>query len=476
VPENRANLAWDVLLDVAGQPPGALSARLTGALRSAIRAGRVVAGSLLPPSRLLAAELGCSRWTVTEAYQQLVAEGYLEAHVGSGTRVVWREGHTRDAVRGVPVRRPPADRPRIDLSPGLPDLRAFPRDRWLAALRTAAAALPYQQLGYPAPGGEQQLREILADYLYRVRGAVVRPEDLVICGGVTDAVTRLSAVARAAGLGAIAMEDPGWPRLRAVVASSGLRLVPVAVDEYGLRVDDLEREPDVRLVVVSPAHQFPNGSVLAPQRRARLLEWARRVDGLVVEDDYDAEFRYDRRPVGTLQGADPDRVALAGSLSKTLSPALGIGWIATPPRWTPALRDLRPPGPGVLDQLAFAEFLSSGGYDRHLRATRKRYRDRRDALVEALAERLPGWTVSGAAAGLHLLLDAPLAGDGGGPNSRDVVRRAAAAGLEVGSAREYRVHNGALDPALVLGYGNLRDSEVTTAVDLLAAVLASASG
>jgi GntR family transcriptional regulator/MocR family aminotransferase len=335
--------------------------------------------------------------------------------------------------------------------------------------------LPHQQLCYPAPGGEPQLREILADYLHRVRGALVRPGDLSICGGVTDAVARLCAVARAAGHTAVAMEDPGWTRLRDVVASSGLRLVPVPVDEHGLRVEDLEREPGVRLVVVSPAHQFPTGSVLAPQRRARLLEWVRRVDGLVVEDDYDAEFRYDRHPVGTLQGTDPDRVALAGSLSKTLSPALGIGWIATPPRWTAAVRDLRPPGPGVLDQLAFAGFLSSGAYDRHLRATRKRYRARRDVLVEALAQRLPDCTVSGAAAGLHLLLDVPLARDGNEPDGPGVVRRAAALGLEVASARGYRVHNDALDAALVLGYGNLRDSEVATAVDRLAAALASVS-
>ena len=473
MPESRANLAWDVLLDVAGQPPGALYARLAGALRSAIRAGRLVAGSVLPPSRLLAAELGCSRWTVTEAYQQLAAEGYLDSRVGSGTRVVWQEGDARDGEQRGTALRPVGATPRIDLSPGLPDLRAFPRDRWLAALRAAAAELPHQQLGYPSPGGEPQLREILADYLHRVRGALVRPDDVSICCGVTDAVTRLCAVARAAGHDAVAVEDPGWTRLRDVVASSGLRLVPIAVDEHGLRVEDLEREPGVRLVVVSPAHQFPTGSVLAPQRRARLVEWARRVDGLVVEDDYDAEFRYDRRPVGTLEGADPDRVALAGSLSKTLSPALCIGWIATPPRWTAALRDLGPPGPGVLDQLAFAGFLSSGGYDRHLRATRNRYRARRDALVEALAQRLPDCTVSGAAAGLHLLLDLPRAA-GSEPDGPDLVRRAAALGLEVACAREYRVHNDALDSALVLGYGNLRDSEVSSAVDRLAAALASA--
>lgn len=462
---NQSNLAWDTLLDLAAQPQGPLYARIAEALRRAIRTGRVEAGRVLPPSRLLAAELGCSRWTVTEVYQQLAAEGYVEARVGSGTRVVWREPDPLHRRRPAPSR--PAPATGIDLAPGLPDLRAFPVGRWLAALRAAAATLPYRQLGYPTPGGEPRLREVLAEYLGRVRGAVVDPEQLNICGGVTDAVSRLCAAVHAAGIDAVAMEDPGWTRLRERVAATGLRVVPVPVDEQGLRVETLDRHPDIRLAIVSPAHQFPTGVVLAPRRRAQLLDWARRVDGLIVEDDYDAEFRYDRRPVGTLQGTDPARVALTGSLSKTLSPALGIGWMVTPPRWTSALRDLRAPGPGVLDQIALAEFISSGSYDRHLRAARKRYRVRRDALVSELDRRLPGYTVSGAAAGLHLLLrcpSLPVAGP-------DLVRRAAREGVQVACARQYRVHNTALDSALVLGYGNLAAADVAPAIDRLARAL-----
>jgi GntR family transcriptional regulator / MocR family aminotransferase len=457
VAENQANF----YVDLDAQPPGPLHARLCGALRAAIRAGVLPTGSTLPPSRLLAADLGCSRSTVVEVYQQLVAEGYATSRVGSGTRVALSSS-TEPARAG----RASTAAPRgIDLAPGLPDLRAFPVEKWLGAMRRAAAALPYHRFGYPTPGGEPALRHTLADYLGRVRGADVDPEDVTVCTGVTDGVVRLCGALRAAGLDTVAVEDPGWTRLREAITATGLRTVPVPVDDRGLRTDTLDAA-GARVVVVSPAHQFPSGVVLTPERRAALLAWARRVDGLIVEDDYDAEFRYDRRPVGAMQGTDPQRVALAGSLSKTLSPALGLGWLVTPRRWTGPMRALpRSGAPGVLDQLAFAEFLRSGEYDRHLRAARKRYRARRDALLAALA----GHVVTGAAAGLHLLL-----WPGGGlPDGPRTVHRAAQGGLRVAAARQYRVDNRALDAALVLGYGNLADNEVAEAVARLARATAS---
>ena len=204
--------------------------------------------------------------------------------------------------------------------------------------------------------------------------------------------------------------------------------MPTRVDGHGLRVGDLDADPAVRAVVVSPTHQFPTGVVLPAERRAALLAWARRVDGLILEDDYDAEFRYDRRPVGTMQGADRSRVVLLGSVSKTLSPALGIGWVVAPPSWVEPLRAATgpPAGPPTLDQLAFAAFLQAGSYDRHLRAARKRYRRRRDRLVRALAERLPEARLLGVAAGLHLVV---LLGDA--VDSAEVVGRVAAAGVRV---------------------------------------------
>jgi GntR family transcriptional regulator / MocR family aminotransferase len=302
-----------------------------------------------------------------------------------------------------------------------------------------------------------------------VRGAQIDPADLTVCRGVTDATGRLCRALRAAGVGAVAVEDPGWHRLRETAAAAGLRVVPTRVDGRGLRVDDLDGDPEARAVIVTPTHQFPTGVVLAPERRAALLAWARRVDGLILEDDYDAEFRYDRRPVGTLQGTDRSRVALLGSLSKTLSPALGIGWMATPPAWTGPLRATTGPQPGssTLDQLTFASFLQSGAYDRHLRAARKRYRPRRDRLVRALAERLPGARLLGVAAGLHLLVRLDDTVD-----CAAVVARAAAGGLRVADLATYRRRADAIGPGLVLGYGNLADGQVDEAVALLAAAVA----
>jgi GntR family transcriptional regulator / MocR family aminotransferase len=466
--EFQTNLAWDTLLELGGRP-GPLHARLSGALREAIRDQRVPAGSALPPSRTLAEDLGCSRWVVTEAYAQLAAEGYLEARVGSGTRVrPLGQGETGPPPPPVaPVRAP-----RIDLAPGLPDLRSFPLARWVAALRSVAATLPYAELGYPDPAGHPRLRQLLARYLARVRGAHPDPAQVTICRGVADATGRLCRALHAAGMTAVAVEDPGWHRLREAAAAAGLRVVPVPVDGQGLRVGDLEDRPGVRAVIVGPTHQFPTGVVLSPDRRVALLAWARRVDGLVLEDDYDAEFRYDRRPVGTIQGTDPSRVALLGSLSKTLSPALGIGWAATPPAWTGPFRaTLGPPAvPSTLDQLTFAAFLETGAYDRHLRAARRRFRLRRDRLVRALAERLPDARLLGVAAGLHLLVHL-----GDEVDCAAVVARAAAAGVRVADLDTYRVGNDAAGPGLVLGYGNLTDGQVEEAVTLLAAA-AEATG
>jgi GntR family transcriptional regulator/MocR family aminotransferase len=267
----------------------------------------------------------------------------------------------------------------------------------------------------------------------------------------------------------VAVEDPGWHRLREAAAAAGLRVEPVPVDGQGLRVGDLEDRPDVRAVIVGPTHQFPTGVVLSAGRRAALLAWARRVDGLILEDDYDAEFRYDRRPVGTMQGTDPSRVALLGSLSKTLSPALGIGWAVTPPAWTRRFRATVGPlaVPSTLDQLTFAAFLESGAYDRHLRAARQRFRLRRDRLVRGLAERLPGARLLGVAAGLHLLVHLDGAVDCAG-----VVARAAAAGMRVADLATYRVRDDAIGPGLVLGYGNLADGQVEEAVTVLADAVA----
>jgi GntR family transcriptional regulator/MocR family aminotransferase len=301
------------------------------------------------------------------------------------------------------------------------------------------------------------LRDVLAGYLTRVRGARADPADLTVCGSVREGVARLCAALYDAGCRAVAVEDPGWHRMREQIAGTGLSVVPVPVDDQGLRADLLDRHPEIGAVVVSPAHQFPVGTVLSAPRRAALLAWARRTGGLIIEDDYDAEYRYDRRPVGALQGADPGAVALLGSVSKTLSPALGIGWMLTPPRWTARLRPGYVTAPPVLDQVAFAEFTRAGSYDRHLRAGRQRYRRRRDALVGALS----GMRVTGASAGLHLVV---FLGDGA--DAAAIQRRALALGVRVANLDTYRAGTTG-EPGLVLGYGNLADHQISAAVAVL---------
>jgi GntR family transcriptional regulator/MocR family aminotransferase len=475
---SAASAAPRLLLDLGAALAGPLHTRLARALRDAVRDGRLAAGAALPPSRVLAAELGCSRWAVTEAYTQLAAEGYLEATVGSATRV--RRLAAAPAPPGPAAAASAAPAP-LDMAPGLPDLRAFPLRGWLAALRSAAADLPSADLGYPDPAGHPVLRQVLADYLGRVRGSQAGPAAVTVTTGATDAIGRLCRELRRRGGAAVAVEDPGWHRIRQVVAAAGLAVVPVPVDDPGLRADRLDDRADGRAdsradgradaVIISPAHQFPTGTVLSAPRRAALLAWARTTGGLIIEDDYDAEFRYDRRPVGALQGAGPPFVALVGSVSKTLSPALGIGWMVTPRGWTPAPdrpdRPDRPAGPPVLDQLAFASFVRSGGYDRQLRACRKSYRDRRDALAAALAARLPEARVAGAAAGLHLLVHLPA-----GTDAEAVAAGARAAGVRVASLDTYRIEPG--PPGLVLGYGNLAGHQVEAAVARLAAAVRSA--
>jgi GntR family transcriptional regulator/MocR family aminotransferase len=335
-------------------------------------------------------------------------------------------------------------------------------------VRAQAATLTFGELGYPPAGGHPRLRRVLAAYLGRARGVSTTPEDVTVCTSVTDGVRRLCRVLRDQGITAVGCEEPGWTRLREVIRAAGLEPVPVRVDAGGLRVDELAGHPGLRAVLTTPAHQFPLGTVLAPERRAALLRWAHDVDGVVLEDDYDAEFRYDRRPVAALQGMDPRRVVLLKSLSKVLSPALGIGWIAAPPRWTRELHraDQTSDQPPVLDQLAFAELLESGAYDRHLRGCRKRYRGRRDVLVRLLSEGVPGGSVTGVAAGLHLILRLPDRVDTGA-----VVSQAARRSLRVADLAEYHATEDHAGHGLVLGYGNLADGVVEEAVRRLCAAI-----
>ncbi|MEU9017655.1 PLP-dependent aminotransferase family protein [Actinomadura sp. NPDC048394] len=455
---------------------GRLAAQIAAGFRAAVRAGRLTAGTRLPSSRDLARDLEVSRGVVVAAYEQLTAEGFLIARRGDGTRIAPlarpdEPAPAPPAAEPAPAALPSCDLPPdpgapYDLWPSQPDLSAFPRERWIAATRAALRTLPSDELTYPDPGGVRPLRTELAGYLGRVRAAVADPGRVVIMNGVAHGLSALIRVLRADGHRVLAVEDPTSVRQLPMLEASGIRLVRVPVDADGVDVAALART-NARAVLVTPAHQYPTGVVLSPSRRAELIAWARDVGGVILEDDYDAEFRYDREPVGCLQGVDPDRVVLLGSVSKSLAPALRLGWALAPAAIATRLREHRGQtdlGAPVIEQYALAEFLRGGGYDRHLRTMRRRYRSRRDALAGALAAYLPGATVHGVSAGIHLYVELPP-----GTDEDAVLARAARSGVSAAGAREMWSAERAADapPALVLGYARIAESHLVKAAQLL---------
>ncbi|WP_433434410.1 PLP-dependent aminotransferase family protein [Nonomuraea sp. CA-141351] len=391
---------------------GGIAGQIASELRESIRGGRLTPGTRLPATRDLATDLQVSRGVVVEAYEQLVAEGFLVSRVGVGTQVT-PKAPARPAARQTAAPRPtPARRsapvcaPFYGHRPTSPDLSHFPRERWLAAVRHVLTTVPSEALDYGDPGGVPELREELAGYLRRVRAADVRPENLIIVGGVAQGLSLVLHVLSRQRPLRLAVEDPTSHRQVPLLRRAGAHLVPVPVDEEGLDVRRLSGDA----VLVTPAHQYPTGVVLSPPRRAALMEWAYAGNRAILEDDYDAEFRFDRDPVGCLQGLAPDRVILSGSVSKAMAPGLRLGWVAAPPDLAEAVRRARGEldlGSPVIEQYALAHFLRTGGYDKHLRRMRREYRRRRDALVRALAEELPEIRVKGIDAGLHVYLELP---------------------------------------------------------------------
>jgi GntR family transcriptional regulator/MocR family aminotransferase len=443
---------------------GRRRARLESHLRDSIRAGRLRPGTRLPSSRALAAELGVSRRLVVEVYEQLAAEGYLLARRGSGTRVApaARRGSASAPVEPVP---PPVAG--IDLFPGAPDLSLFPRRAWGRALRRALAELPDKRLSYGELAGTTELRIALAEHLGRVRAAEADPNRIVVTAGYQQGLRVFCQLVRARGGRRVAVEDPGYPVAGWTIEAEGLEVLPIAIDDAGIDVDALTASA-ADAAVVTPAHSLPLGAVLAPERRRQLVEWAREREALVLEDDYDAELRYDRGPAGSLQGLAPDVVVLAGSASKTLAPALRLGWLCLPPEQVAIAITARAGADGGgprVEEWALAELISSGAFDRHLRTARQRYREKRQVLLDALASTLPEARVRGIAAGLHLVLELP---PGAGEDT--VVAGSAAAGVHVnGLAAFTRARR--QPPGLVLGYGLPSEGELRRAVAAIAATI-----
>ncbi|WP_030678191.1 PLP-dependent aminotransferase family protein [Streptomyces rimosus] len=480
---SAAVLGSDLHLELGG--PGSRRAALIRALREAVRTGRLAPGTKLPPYRSLAADLGIARNTVADAYAELVAEGWLSARQGSGTRVAQRAEPLRPAHSPAP--RPPAARPVHNLLQGQPDAASFPRTAWLTSARRALTAAPNDAFGPGDPRGRPELRRALTDYLARARGVRTDPERIVICSGFAHALRLLFGGPASGGHpvlgGPLAVEEYGLEFHRSLLEAAAVRTVPLPVDERGACTDQLSALPNVRAALLTPAHQFPLGAPLHPDRRAAAINWARSTGSPVLEDDYDGEFRYDRQPVGSLQGLDPDHVVHLGSVSKSLSPALRLGWMVLPEHLVEpvlAAKGEREAWASATDQLTLADFIECGAYDRHVRSMRLRYRRRRDRLVDAVAASAPHIAVSGIAAGLHAVLELPAQdGEQDGERGEEAALRAARwQGLALDGLTAYR-HPEATGPArhgLVVGYATPPEHAFGTALEALCRALPGRRG
>ena len=446
---------------------GPLGVQIQDQLRAGIRERRLGAGERLPSTRRLAEVLGVSRGTVVEVYEQLLAEGYVESTVGSGTRVA---AVPAAATRAAPV--PPAPpRVAIDFEYGIPDLGSVPLAEWSWALSEATRTLPTAQLSDEDAAGSLHLREVVTAYHRRVRAGCADADDAVVVGGFRQGLAFTLATLARQGVRRIGLEDPG-PREHDLIARrAGLEPVAVPVDGLGIDVERL-RASGARAVLLTPAHQCPTGVALAPSRRRDLIAWADDADGVILEDDYDAEFRYDRQPVGSLQGLSPSRVVALGSVSKTLAPAIRLGWVLAPPRLLPGIveeKRLSSRGAPGLDQEALALLMETGRFDRHLRRVREVYRARRDVLSAEASSAFGEGALRGLEAGCHALLGLP-----DGVSERAVAATAATMGVRVNPLGHYRFAWAAADPlppALVLGFGNVDEQLIRRGVRVLAAAV-----
>jgi GntR family transcriptional regulator / MocR family aminotransferase len=456
MPIQWAGLGPDLILPLDRGRSEPLRSQLEAGLREAIRSGRLQAGERLPSSRELARQLGVSRGLVQDCYDQLHAEGYLSTRVGSATRVAAVGTHTTPAATAAATSAPA---PATDFRSGVPDLASFPRGDWLWAQREICRGGEAGAVEYGEHRGSPVLREVLAGYLRRVRGAAADPQRILVCTGFAQGLVLALRVLAGAGVRQVAFEDPGYGdgETMAVTVQAGLEPVPVRVDRDGIDVGALAAS-GARAVVLTPAHQWPTGVVLAPERRRALIAWATEHGATVVEDDYDAEFRYDREPVGSLQGLAPDRVVALGTVSKSLAPGVRLGWMVCPPSLVEAVTEEKrfaDRGSPVLDQLTVARLIESGRYDRHLRRMRTVYAGRRDALVDALGRHAPAVELSGLAAGFHAVAHLP-----GSVDEQAVVAAARDRSVGLYGMSAHRSTGATTPPQLVLGFGNLGERAI----------------
>ncbi|HEX8867133.1 MAG TPA: PLP-dependent aminotransferase family protein [Lentzea sp.] len=442
-------------------------AGLMDAFREAIRTGRLAPGTRLPSSRVLATDLGLGRNTVVRVYSELISEGWLTGVHGSGTEVSRRSA---ELLHRSGPRTPPARSPFVhDLRPGRPDLSSFPRDEWIRAVKRTVGTAPFEAFGYTDPHGRSELRDAVARYLARARGLRAQAGNVIVCSGAAEGLRFIAATLAATGVTRVAVEEFGLQTQRLTLEKAGIEAVPIPVDADGADLSELDRVPDLGAVLLTPSHHFPLGVALHPDRRAAVVDWARRRGTVIIEDDYDGEFRYDRSPVGALQGLDHDHVIYLGTASKSLAPGLRLGWLVLPDHLVGAV--LAEKGEfedsvGFVNQLAMTDFIESGAYDRHIRAMRSQYRARRQQLVETISRHFPTARVAGMSAGLHVLVELP------GRTGAELVRRAAREQLAVEPLDLFRNPGSTSDrDGVVVGFATPSPSGWSGALDALVRVL-----
>lgn len=451
----------DLLLTL--RPDLGRQAAIEHALRESIVEGQLGPGATLPSSRVLANELGVARGTVVAAIDQLAAEGLLATRPGSSTRVA----HVPPSVVDQPPGRTEPPQASADFWAGDPDLTLFPRSSWAAAVRSALERAPAAALGYGDPRGDLDLRVTLAEYVARTRGVVVSPERTLVTAGYAQTLAVLGRMVAELDDRPVAVEDPSFWRHRELLADAGLDCTGVIVDSDGVRTDDLPAT-GAGAAFVAPGHHTPLGVSLSPSRRAALVAWAADARAIVVEDDYDGELRYDRRPLRALQALDPARVVYCGTASKSFAPGLRLSWCVLPPALlepaTRALESIGGPSVSVVEQLALADLLRSGRYDRQVRRIRAEYQRRRDQLIAATRERVPAVRVEGVAAGLKALLRLPP-----GTDEHAVVDQLARRSVAVAPLSAFQIDHAAspAGPAIVVNYSRPYGHEYPAALDRL---------
>ncbi|WP_312113897.1 MocR-like pyridoxine biosynthesis transcription factor PdxR [Brevibacillus reuszeri] len=465
-------------MNIDREKPMSLIRQLYTEIRTKILFGEITAGYKLPSTRSLANELQVSRNVVVEAYEQLLAEGYIESMQGSGYFVasgVYLEQHARSLSQAYPQPKKSEEESEhgcIDFRSGVPALELFPRTTWGKMVQRVCQEAPATAFGYGRPEGKQELREVLSRYLYRMRGVQCEPEQIVMTSGATQALSLIAKVLLGPG-SIVQMEDPITRDIQTIFRSAGATIQPVAADAYGMVMEDLPSPAHTApsFVFVTPSHQFPLGGTLPIQRRIQLISHARETDCYIVEDDYDSEFRYESAPISAIQGLAPDRVIYIGSFSKILSPGLRLGYLVLPSslvkqyqeaKWFTDLHT------STLDQLALCHFIEEGHLEKYISRVKKLYKKRRkcltDALRDAFGEKVCIW---GESAGLHIV--AAFAGIAFTPERFAALEQG---GVRLYPVEEHAIIRGRHDDKIIIGYGNVSEENIVEGVRKMKSILA----